>query len=292
METVTIVMSTYNNEDIIEKCIMSCLNQYYKNLNILIADDGSTDSTLEIEQRLEQKYDKLKVFALPHGERGVARKTVIDEAKKLNSDYLYIIDSDMILKEGLINECLDYFEENSKVGALIIPEIAFSEYDNFMSKVKVFERNIINNAGINIGENSIEAARFWKMSEYEKTGGINPKQISFEETQPTIRYVEMNGVIKRAVFTGVMHNEKRVTLENILKKKKYYFSKMPATLSSEESGFMKALKRWYFFRPVLYRYDNIQEYFKHPILTFGMLYMYLRLTLIGVGEIIKSKNNS
>lgn len=287
MKKVSIVMSTYNNEDIIEKCILSCLNQNYDNLNLLIADDGSTDSTLEIEQSLSEKYDNLILFALAHGERGLARKTVIDEAKRINSDYIYIIDSDMILKENLINKCLDYFENNSKVGALIIPEIAFSEHSNFMSKVKVFERNIINNAGSEVGKNSIEAARFWKMSEYEKTGGINPKQISFEETQPTIRYLDMGGLIKRAVFTGVMHNEKKVTLENILKKKKYYFSKMPATLNSEKSGFIKALKRWYFFRPVLYRFDNIIKYFKHPVLTLGMLYMYFRLSIIGVVEILK-----
>ena len=134
---------------------------------------------------------------------------------------------------------LQYFNGNPSIGALVIPELAFSDYTNFFSKVKVFERNIINNAGENVGHNSIEAARFWRREEYKKSGGINFNQIAFEETQPTIRYLEVGGKIKRAVFTGVKHDEKKVTLKNILEKKKYYFSVMNKTIGSEKSGFLK-----------------------------------------------------
>ena len=41
----------------------------------------------------------------------------------------------------------------------------------------------------------IEAARIRKYKEFLKSGGINPNQISFEETQPTIRYRENGGMI-------------------------------------------------------------------------------------------------
>lgn len=289
MDRVVILLSSYNNEGIIEKCVRSCLDQSYKNIQVVVADDGSIDSTVEILKKELGGDTRLHILELPHGERGIARKKAIEKAWELSPSYIYIIDSDMILKKDLAQKCVEHLEESKKLGGLIIPEEAFSEYENFFSKVKVFERRVVNRAGKEVGSNSIEAARFWKSSEYKKSGGINFNQIAFEETQPTIRYMEMGGILERATFTGVAHDEKEVTLKNILAKKRYYFSVMGKTTESEENGTMKAIKRWYFFRGVLYRGENLREYIKHPILTLGMVYMYIALTFIWLVEILKKK---
>lgn len=289
LDKIAIIMTTYNNEDIIAATLESFLKQEYENLYLIITDDESKDNTPNIIKNYVEKNSKIILIEIPHGERGVGRKIAIEKAYEIEAEYIYILDSDMRLKENLIKECHDYLKKHSDIGALVIPEIPFSNFNNFYSKVKVFERKIINNAGENIGLNSIEAARFWKTSEYKKTGGLNPKQISFEEIQPTIRYLEMNGIIKRATFTGVFHDEKKVTLQNLLSKKKYYFSVMNKTLETENNGFFKALTRWYFFRPVLYRPSNLIEYLKHPLLTLGMILMYLLLTLIALISLIKGK---
>ena len=288
MKTLVILLSAYNNEEIIEECVMSSLSQNGANIHVVVADDGSTDSTPEILKKIAEKHNNFHPIFLPHGERGIARKRAIDKAREIKPDYIYIIDSDMILEDRLVEKCVSYMTEYPKIGSLVIPERAFTTHDNFFSKVKVFERNVVNRAGRFLGKTSIEAARFWRMEEYDWSGGINFNQIAFEETQPTIRYLEQGGVIERAQFTGVAHNEKRVTLENILQKKRYYFSVMDKTLQSENDGFMKAVKRWYFFRGVLYRGENLIEYIKHPILTLGMIYMYIALTFVWVQELIKN----
>lgn len=288
MKTLAILLSAYNNEEIIEECVMSSLRQGGANIHVVVADDGSTDSTPSILRKIAKKCSNFHPIFLPHGERGIARKRAIERASELKPDYIYIIDSDMILEEGLAEKCISYMTESPKIGSLVIPERAFTTHDNFFSKVKVFERNVVNRAGRFLGKTSIEAARFWRIEEYERSGGINFNQIAFEETQPTIRYLEQGGVIERAEFTGVAHNEKRVTLKNILQKKRYYFSVMDKTMESEEGGFMKALSRWYFFRGVLYRGENLVEYIKHPILTLGMIYMYIALTLVWIQELIKN----
>ncbi|WP_426710753.1 glycosyltransferase family 2 protein [Cetobacterium sp. SF1] len=291
MKKIAIVLSTYNNEKIIRKTLLSCLHQNYKNYYMVICDDGSSDSTLAIEREFQQEHSNLFIISLPHGERGIARKTAIEKVKELGCDFLYIMDSDMQLPPDFLEKINAYLDKNSQVGALVIPEIPYSNFNNFFTKVKVFERKIINNGEEDIGKNSIEAARFWKYSEYLKSGEINFSQISFEETQPTIRYLSKGGIIKRASFTGVFHDEGYLTLKNILKKKLYYFSVMDKTLESEENGFLKALSRWYFFRPILYSKKNIKEYFKHPILFLGMIYMYLLLSIIGVYAIIKNSSS-
>lgn len=285
---VVVIFSTYNSESYVKKCLESCLSQDYDDLFIIVSDDGSTDNTISVLENAAIGYSNFTLIPLEHKERGYARYIAIEEAKKLDPRYLYIIDSDMVLEEGLISKCVKYLSNNIDIGGLIIPEFAFSNFKNFYSKVKVFERNIINNAGNDVGKNSIEAARFWNTTEYLSTGGINMNQISFEETQPTIRYLEDGGNLKRATFTKVYHDEKYVTLSNIIKKKNYYFGVMHKTINSEKNGFLKALQRWYFFRPVLYRKDNLKEYIKHPLLTIGLINMYIFLTLIGCINILKS----
>lgn len=289
IEKVSIVLSTYNNEKYIRKCLESCFTQDYEKLNIIVADDGSTDGTLEILSNIEKEQNNLQIISLPHGERGIARNAAIELAEKIGSQYIYIIDSDMVLDKNLIKSCIDYFKRNSSVGALIIPEYGFSDYKNFYSKVKVFERNIINNSGEKVGKNSIEAARLWRLEAFHLSGGINVNEVSFEEIQPTIRYMEKGGIVKRAVFTKVYHDEKFVTLKNILEKKKYYFSVMNKTIQLEEKGLIKTIQRWYFFRPVLYTKSNLKEYIKHPLLAVGVFNMYLSLTIIGIIELIKVK---
>lgn len=279
---VSVVITTYNNRLNIDNIILSAVDQTYKNISIIIVDDGSSDGSPEHLKSMAVKYPMLKLVLKDHGERGLAREAGINLAKELKSDYLLFLDDDMIMQPALIESCLDFFYNDSRLGALVIPEKPYSDYKNFYSKVKVFERTIINNAGKKLGKNSIEAARFWAMSAYDKSGGLNPSEISFEETQPTIRYSEQGGLILRAYNTYLLHDEKRATLKEILSKKRYYFNQMNKTLDNEENGFIKALSRWYFFRPVLYRFSNILYALKHPILTLGMFFMYLCLTFIGV----------
>lgn len=291
MEKVCISFSCYNNSKSILNILNSIEKQDYPNLSTIIADDGSDDNTINyIEEFIKDAKKEYILLKEPHLERGITRKKSIDKALELDCDYILIIDSDMILKENLISQCISFFAKHKKVGALVIPEIPFSDFTNFYSKVKVFERKIINNLGENLGSNSIEAARFWKVNEYKKSGGINPKQIAFEETQPTIRYLNQNGIIKRAYFTGVYHDEKKVTLKNILQKKAYYFKKMKTTLKTEENGSSKALSRWYFFRPVLYKKANLKEYIKHPLLTLGVINMYILLTFVAIYSLLKKNN--
>ena len=48
MKLISVIVPVYNTEKYIEKCVMSILNQTYKNLEIILIDDGSTDNSLQI----------------------------------------------------------------------------------------------------------------------------------------------------------------------------------------------------------------------------------------------------
>jgi alpha-1,3-rhamnosyltransferase len=53
---VSIIVSSYNHEKYIEECILSIVNQTYSNIELIVIDDGSTDRSPEILQRLQKQY--------------------------------------------------------------------------------------------------------------------------------------------------------------------------------------------------------------------------------------------
>ena len=55
-------MSAYNNENTIKQSLDSILNQTYKNIEILVIDDFSTDTTFEILKDYSLKFKNLKIF--------------------------------------------------------------------------------------------------------------------------------------------------------------------------------------------------------------------------------------
>ena len=53
---VSVIVSCYNHEKYIEECILSILNQDYKNIELLVVDDGSSDTSVDIINRLKEKH--------------------------------------------------------------------------------------------------------------------------------------------------------------------------------------------------------------------------------------------
>jgi len=289
MNRVAIVITTYNSEKYIQTLLTSIIEQKREDLHIIFSDDGSSDETVQNLQAFKRQYKKCTVLALEHGERGIARTKAMEVAIEMKLDYLMFLDSDMSMETELIDQCIDVMDKESEIGALVLKELPVSGYNNLMTKIKIFERMVLNNSSKILDRNSIEAARFWRTSAYLKSGGINPLQIAFEETQPTIRFIEEGGLIVKHIGKGIYHDEKKVTLKNILSKKRYHFSVMNKTIETEDNGLMKTIKRWYFFRPVMYKKSNLKMYVKHPLLTLGMISMYMTLTFIGCFELVKQR---
>ena len=59
---VSVLISTFNNSKYLEKSIESILDQTYKNLEILVSDDNSTDNSFAILKKMQQKNSNLKIY--------------------------------------------------------------------------------------------------------------------------------------------------------------------------------------------------------------------------------------
>lgn len=90
----SIVVPTYNVEKFIGKCIDSLINQTYKNLEIILVDDGSKDSSGTICDEYAQKDTRIKVIHKVNAGLGMARNTGLENT---TGDYIAFIDGDDII---------------------------------------------------------------------------------------------------------------------------------------------------------------------------------------------------
>lgn len=79
-ELVSIIVPVYNVEDYLTECIESAIKQTYHNLEIILVDDGSTDTSGKICDMYACKDDRIKVFHKQNGGLSDARNTGIEKA--------------------------------------------------------------------------------------------------------------------------------------------------------------------------------------------------------------------
>ena len=95
---ISVIVPVYNGEKYIEKCINSIRHQTYRNLEIIIVNDGSTDNTLEICKKL--RYDDYRIKIINQENKGVsgARNTGLEAA---TGEYIGFVDSDDFLEPSM-----------------------------------------------------------------------------------------------------------------------------------------------------------------------------------------------
>lgn len=110
---VSVITPVYNSEKYIEKTILSVLNQTYKNLEMILVDDCSTDNSKEIILRIQKKDKRVKYVKLDKNSgAAVARNTGLEKAE---GQFIAFIDSDDVWKKDKLNQQLE-FMNNKNIG--------------------------------------------------------------------------------------------------------------------------------------------------------------------------------
>jgi len=110
---VSILMPAYNTVAYIKWAIESCQSQTYRNWELIIVDDGSTDGTLELAWVLQKKDKRIKVFA-NESNLGI-NKTRQRTAKLATGDFFAHLDSDDMLERWALEEMLYTFKQKPDV---------------------------------------------------------------------------------------------------------------------------------------------------------------------------------
>ncbi len=101
MKKVSIIMPIYNVAEQLEKAIQCGLNQTYKNSEIILVNDGSTDASGEICDRYQLKDPRISVIHQKNAGSGFARNAGLDRA---TGEYIYFADPDDYFESNLIEE--------------------------------------------------------------------------------------------------------------------------------------------------------------------------------------------
>jgi cellulose synthase/poly-beta-1,6-N-acetylglucosamine synthase-like glycosyltransferase len=248
---VSVIITTKNEEAVIEALLRSLKKQSYPEIEIIVVDNGSTDKT----KGIAQNYTPLVFDKGP--ERSVQRNFGVGKSK---GEYVLIIDADMQLERSVVEECVAEMEKNQEIGALVIPERSIGE--GFWSKCKAFEREFY------LGDESIEVARFFRKKLFEKYGGYDPSITGPEDADLPLR-MKKDGVKIGRVKSFILHNEKRLSLGRAIKKKFYYASHSARYLQRHPE--MSLSQGNLLFRPAFIK--GWKKLIVHPKLASGMIFM-------------------
>lgn len=98
---VSVVVSVFNSENYLKECLDSITDQTLKDIEIIIVDDGSTDSSPQIIKNISRLDKRVRVISQPNFGAAKARNAGIDLA---NGEYLVVLDSDDIFDLDMLNE--------------------------------------------------------------------------------------------------------------------------------------------------------------------------------------------
>lgn len=135
---ISIIVPIYKVEAYLDKCVESIVNQTYKNLEIILVDDGSPDNCPEMCDVWAEKDNRIKVIHKPNGGLSDARNAGM---KVANGEYVAFIDSDDYIADEFVAQLYDVMlKEQSDIAECEvlkfkedgIPSVSYTDY-NFKS---------------------------------------------------------------------------------------------------------------------------------------------------------------
>jgi len=236
---VSIVINTKNEEEHLGECVESCLSQTYKNIEIIVVDNNSTDRTKEIAKKYtSQIFNK--------GPERSSQKNF--GAQKASGEYVLFLDADARLERTVLSECVS-LAQGKNYSMVIIPERHIGE--GFWAGVKALERSFY------LGDDTVEAPWFFRKEDFLSVGGYDEEMFAGEDWNLFDR-MRAAGFKYGRCQSFINHQIGRISALGMIKKKFYYGTNIKVFLKEGEGTRRNPL-----LRPALFR--NAHYLFKSPV---------------------------
>lgn len=160
---ISVITPVYNNKKYLIKCAESILSQQFSNIEYIIVDDGSTDGTSELCDKIKSKDPRVRVI---HQENQWIYESFNNGIKAAIGEYIYIVNSDDILMEGTLSKFIDIISKyDPDVIWTAVKEVVCDEEQKPISESicglagELYPNNIFLN-------NSIELHEHWRELHY------------------------------------------------------------------------------------------------------------------------------
>lgn len=148
MFKISIILPTYNVEQYIARAIESCINQTFKDIEIIVVDDCGNDNSINIAKEYSKKDKRIKII---HNEKNLGLLRARYEGVKVaNSPYIMFLDPDDYLELNACEECIKILDEQDEVDLVFFNAIvesnviSYKKFDfnsGFYSKKRVCKKN-------------------------------------------------------------------------------------------------------------------------------------------------------
>ncbi|TPN89144.1 glycosyltransferase family 2 protein [Aquimarina algicola] len=130
LSLISVIVPIYNSEKYLSRCIKSICDQTYNNIEIILVNDGSKDTSLSICKEYKANNDRIKVIDIPNGGVSNARNTGLAVAK---GEYIQFIDSDDYVAANYIERLLSVLEKQNA-------QLAVCSIESFDSNGNMFDK--------------------------------------------------------------------------------------------------------------------------------------------------------
>ena len=144
---ISVIVPVYNVENYLEKCVDSIIAQTYKNIEVILVDDGSTDKSATICDKYSQIYERIKVIHKVNGGLSSARNAGLEVC---SGDFVGFVDSDDWIFPTMYEDLLSISGNNSTVATIGVNYVLSDDrvirsrrYENSVITKEQFLHNIL-----------------------------------------------------------------------------------------------------------------------------------------------------
>lgn len=211
-ETISVIIPIYNVEKYLEKCLMSVINQTYKNLEIICVYDISQDKSLAITENFAQKDSRIKIIKNEELGLGGARNT---GTKHATGEYILFVDSDDFLEKDLCERAICAFEKNDDIDYVVYQadevDIDNNKIDNNLYEFG-FDGMLEMNENQKLSVSNVSWNKIYKKSLIDRYNILFPEKTIMEDVCFWWKY---STIAKRAFFIKDVLYHKIYRLDNI-----------------------------------------------------------------------------
>jgi glycosyltransferase involved in cell wall biosynthesis len=265
---VSVLIPTYNSSTTIEQCIESIRAQTYANIEIIVIDNFSSDSTKQIAEGM-------KVIALSKGPERSAQMNY--GVRRARGKYILRVDSDMILDKDLVAKCFELCQHGSQ--AVVVPVLPHPNGpNNFWVSCRILEQKMLLDDMVNV------APRFIDREVFLSIGGYDETIVAWEDYDLHNRLLKSGCRISSLQDSALWHLGEASSLGQIVIRMVRYGKTGSLGTFTKKHG-SSGLKQISIFRPSFFRHRNY--FVSDPLHYVGIFVMkFVQSASVALGALI------
>jgi glycosyltransferase involved in cell wall biosynthesis len=138
---VSVIVPVYNAEKYLDKCIESILAQTFENIELILINDGSTDSSSKICDKYREKDSRVKVFHVQNSGPSRARNRGLELA---SGEYIQFVDSDDYIEENMTEDLVKEINRGADIAICGYKRICKDSHGNIFTKnIDTYQEELI-----------------------------------------------------------------------------------------------------------------------------------------------------